>query len=124
MSDPDHPSSDIDRNTPAGLMIDVVLFAVGFMMLLPLVFLVSNAFKTPPELLAWPPTIIPNQPTLENILGVLHETPLLRWIGNTLPAIIADSGAGVELLAGKDNCVVLQRRDGCGDYPAIDDARR
>ena len=84
MSDPDHPSSDIDRNTPAGLAIDVVLFAVGLMMLLPLVFLISNAFKTPPELLAWPPTIIPDRPTLENILGVLHETPLLHWIGNTL----------------------------------------
>ena len=84
VSDQDHPSSDVDRNTPAGLVIDVVLFAVGLMMLLPLVFLISNAFKTPPELLAWPPTIIPDRPTLENILGVLHETPLLHWIGNTL----------------------------------------
>jgi multiple sugar transport system permease protein len=54
------------------------------MMLLPLVFLISNAFKTPPELLAWPPTVIPHQPTLDNIVSVLRETPLFRWIGNSL----------------------------------------
>jgi multiple sugar transport system permease protein len=72
------------KNNASGLAIDALLFVVSLLMLLPLVFLVSNAFKTPPELLAWPPTIIPDQPTLENIAGVLRETPLLRWIGNTL----------------------------------------
>jgi multiple sugar transport system permease protein len=78
------PSDNAGKNSPAGLATDVFLFAVSLMMLLPLVFLISNAFKTPPELLTWPPTIIPNQPTLENIAGVLRETPLLHWIGNTL----------------------------------------
>ncbi len=64
--------------------IDVFLFAVSILMLLPLVFLVANAFKTPAEMLAWPPTIIPRDPTLENFSAVLNDTPLLRWIGNSL----------------------------------------
>ncbi len=83
MSEPDHPSV-VGQHRVVGLVIDAVLCAVSLMMLLPLVFLISNAFKTPPELLAWPPTIIPHQPTLENIVSVLRETPLFRWIGNSL----------------------------------------
>lgn len=66
------------------LAIDVFLVIVSILMLLPLVFLVANAFKTPAEMLAWPPTIVPRDPTLENFSAVLGETPLLRWIGNSL----------------------------------------
>jgi len=84
VSEPDHPAGGVGQHRVVGLVIDAVLCAVSLMMLLPLVFLISNAFKTPPELLAWPPTIIPHQPTLENIVSVLRETPLFHWIGNTL----------------------------------------
>ncbi len=65
-------------------LIDIVLLVFGCLMLLPLVFLVSNGFKTPQEILAWPPTIIPASPTLANFQAVLADTPLLRWIGNSL----------------------------------------
>jgi multiple sugar transport system permease protein len=64
--------------------IDVVLFVFGLLMILPLVFLVANAFKTPQEILAWPPTVIPAHPTLDNLKSVLADTPLLTWIGNSL----------------------------------------
>jgi multiple sugar transport system permease protein len=63
--------------------IDVFLIAFSLLMLLPLVFLVGNAFKTPQEILLWPPTVIPHAPTLDNFIAVLSETPLLRWIGNS-----------------------------------------
>ena len=53
-------------------------------MWLPLVFLIANAFKTPQELLQWPPTIVPREPTFANIRAVLSDTPLLRWILNSL----------------------------------------
>ena len=66
------------------VMIDVVLTAVCLLMILPLVFLVSNAFKTPQEMLAWPPTVIPDDPTVANFKAVLGDTPLLRWIGNSI----------------------------------------
>ncbi|CDZ65614.1 ABC transporter, permease protein [Neorhizobium galegae bv. orientalis] len=64
--------------------IDVFLIVVSILMLLPLVFLVANAFKTPAEMLSWPPTIIPRDPTLANFSAVLGETPLLRWIANSI----------------------------------------
>jgi multiple sugar transport system permease protein len=65
------------------IVIDAFLIAFSLVMLLPLVFLVSNAFKTPQEILLWPPTVVPHAPTLENFTSVLSETPLLRWIGNS-----------------------------------------
>ncbi len=64
--------------------IDAVLLTFSLLMLLPLVFLVSNGFKTPQEMLAWPPTIIPANPTIDNFAAVLTQTPLLRWILNSI----------------------------------------
>lgn len=68
---------------PLNLLIDIVLLVFCVLMLLPLLFLVSNAFKTPQEILAWPPTLIPHDPITSNFTGVLSTTPLLRWIGNS-----------------------------------------
>ena len=64
--------------------IDLVLLVFSLLMLLPLVFLVSNGFKTPQEMLAWPPTIIPANPTIDNFAAVLQDTPLLRWVFNSI----------------------------------------
>ena len=64
--------------------IDLGLGLFGILMLTPLVMLVANAFKTPEEMLAWPPTLIPRDPTMENLRSVLADTPLLNWIGNSL----------------------------------------
>ncbi|MAS13173.1 MAG: sugar ABC transporter permease [Nitratireductor sp.] len=64
--------------------IDVFLFCFSILMILPLVFLVSNAFKTPEEIVAWPPRIIPTDPTLENFRSVLADTPLPMWIFNSV----------------------------------------
>ena len=64
--------------------IDLVLLVFSLLMLLPLVFLISNGFKTPQEMLAWPPTIIPANPTIDNFAAVLQDTPLLRWIFNSV----------------------------------------
>ncbi len=66
------------------LAIDAVLLLFGCFMILPLVLLVANAFKTPAEMLAWPPTLVPHDPTIANFTAVLSSTPLLRWIFNSL----------------------------------------
>jgi len=88
------------------LAIDAFLFAFGLLMILPLVFLVSNAFKTPQEMVAWPPRIIPEDPTLENFRSVLGDTPLLLWIWNSFSfavlsmiAIVATSAIAGYVLA-------------------------
>jgi len=72
------------RRKPVDWLIDAVLLIFCALMILPLVFLVSNAFKTPQEMLAWPPTVVPGDPTLDNFSAVIGDTPLLRWIGNSL----------------------------------------
>lgn len=63
--------------------IDAFLLLFGLFMILPLILLVANAFKTPQEMLSWPPSIIPANPTLANFEAVLGDTPLLRWIFNS-----------------------------------------
>jgi len=63
--------------------IDAFLMVFGLLMVLPLILLVANAFKTPQEMLAWPPSIIPANPTLANFEAVLGDTPLLRWVFNS-----------------------------------------
>lgn len=91
---------------PINLLIDLVLLAFCLLMLLPLLFLVSNAFKTPQEILTWPPTLIPRQPIVSNFMAVLTTTPLLRWIGNSTMfavmstiAIVATSSVGGYIFA-------------------------
>ena len=65
------------------LAIDAFLVVFGIAMVLPLLMLVANAFKTPQELVSWPPTFIPNNPTLDNVTAVLNDTPLLVWMFNS-----------------------------------------
>jgi multiple sugar transport system permease protein len=76
--------SDKARTQRNNFFIDVTLFLICFLLLLPLILLISNAFKTPAEILSWPPSIFPKDPTLENFRKVFTETPLLRWIFNSL----------------------------------------
>jgi multiple sugar transport system permease protein len=64
-------------------VVDAVLLVFGLLMILPLILLVANAFKTPAEMLSWPPSIIPADPTLDNIKAVLSDTPLMLWIFNS-----------------------------------------
>ena len=79
---PDKPAPK--RTSLTDRAIDAVLILFGLFMILPLLLLIANAFKTPAEMLAWPPTLVPNDPTLDNFTAVLTDTPLLRWIFNSL----------------------------------------
>jgi multiple sugar transport system permease protein len=74
----------VEGGRAATIAIELFLMAFSLAMLLPLALLVANAFKTPQEMLAWPPTLVPAEPTLANFASVLGDTPLLRWIGNSL----------------------------------------
>jgi multiple sugar transport system permease protein len=97
-------SADIDKHArevgdrtfkvrATNLSIDLFLGLFGLLMILPLVLLVANAFKTPQEMLSWPPTVIPAQPTLANIEAVLADTPLLRWIFNSFSFALMSAAA-------------------------------
>jgi multiple sugar transport system permease protein len=98
--------SPMARQKLTGWIIDAGLLLFSLAMLLPLVLLVSNAFKTPPDILRWPPAILPRDPTMANMKAVLADTPLLRWIWNSVAfallstiAILATSSVAGYVLA-------------------------
>ena len=64
--------------------LDILLFFICVILLLPLALLIANGFKTPEEMLVWPPSIFPTNPTFDNFQKVFTETPLFRWIFNSL----------------------------------------
>ena len=93
------PSNPVAGLSPQGRTrlvdgaLDSLLLLVCVSMLLPLALLVANAFKSPQELLQWPPTLFPRSPTLDNITGVVGETPLLRWVLNSLAFALLSTAA-------------------------------
>lgn len=64
-------------------MLDIVLFVICILLLTPLILLIANGFKTPQEMLVWPPTLFPKDPTMQNFHKVFTETPLLQWMFNS-----------------------------------------
>jgi putative chitobiose transport system permease protein len=66
------------------------LGAIALVMLLPLVWLVSTAFKSPAEdIFQFPPQFLPQQPTLQNFVSVWQTNPFGRYLFNsTLVAVL------------------------------------
>ena len=75
--------SATDRARRTNFLLDVTLFVICILLLTPLILLIADGFKTPQEMLVWPPTLFPKDPTLENFHKVFTETPLLRWMLNS-----------------------------------------
>lgn len=74
----------------AGQIVLVAVFvAVTALFVMPLVLMVTGAFKTNAEVLAVPPTFLPQNPTLDNFRTVLAEAPYLLWYRNSLVVAIA-----------------------------------
>jgi len=80
-------------------MLDIALFIICILLLTPLILLIANGFKTPQEMLVWPPTLFPKDPTLQNFQKVFTETPLLRWMFNSFAFAILSTVAIVSTSA-------------------------
>ena len=80
-------------------ILDIVLFLICILLLTPLILLIANGFKTPQEMLVWPPTLFPQDPTLQNFQKVFTETPLLRWMFNSFAFAILSTIAIVSTSA-------------------------
>ncbi len=80
-------------------MLDIALFIICILLLTPLMLLIANGFKTPQEMLVWPPTLFPKDPTLQNFQKVFTETPLLRWMFNSFAFAILSTVAIVSTSA-------------------------
>lgn len=67
-----------------------LLLAIAFVMLLPLLWLVSTSLKAPTEdIFQYPPQLLPQQPTLENYAQVWQLAPFGRYLLNsTIVAVL------------------------------------
>jgi putative chitobiose transport system permease protein len=74
-----------------------VLGAIALVMLLPLIWLVSTAFKSPSEdIFSFPPQFIPAQPTLQNFVQVWKTNPFGQYLFNSV--LVAVLTVGLNLL--------------------------
>ena len=75
----------------------LLLGAIALLMLLPLLWLVSTAFKSPTEdILQFPPRFLPDQPTLNNFAEVWRTNPFGRYLFNS--TLVAGLTVGLNLL--------------------------
>jgi len=62
----------------------ILLSAIAFLMLFPLLWLLSTAFKSPTEnIFQFPPQLLPNQPTGSNFVTVWQNNPFGRYLLNS-----------------------------------------
>lgn len=79
----------LNRSKAGDMFLFIFLAAAGFISILPLVLIVSNAFKPLNEIFEFPPKFIVQNPTLDNFrdLGVVLGTslvPFSRYFFNTI----------------------------------------
>ncbi len=71
----------------------VLLGAIAFVMLFPLLWLVGTSFKSPTEdIFQFPPQLLPSQPTFQNFLTVWQRNPFGQYLWNsTIVAVLTVS---------------------------------
>lgn len=62
----------------------IILGLLMAVMLLPFLWMISTSFKPPPEVIAWPPNLLPQNPTLDNYRGLTTAAPFVRFFVNSL----------------------------------------
>src|SRR3954465_7250493 len=80
------------RRIDIGLLaLYAVLIALGVVILIPIAYMISQAFTPEGDTMVWPIQYIPNRPTLNNFVGVLTAPPLpvLRWFLNSMFASLS-----------------------------------
>jgi len=66
------------------LSAEAVLLIGAILMMMPFLWMVSTALKGPTEIVVWPPSLIPESPTLANFEQVFTTAPFGRWLLNSL----------------------------------------
>lgn len=68
----------------------VLLVAWGLVAAMPLVWMVSSAFKLSREIYTWPPSLIPHQPTWSNFVAAWTRVPFYRFLLNSAIVSVAE----------------------------------
>ena len=86
-----------NRNLVAKIGTYLILSAIAFLMLFPLLWLIGTAFKSPAEdIFSFPPQIFPSQPTFDNFVTVWNSYPFALHLYNS--AVVAFLAVGLNLL--------------------------
>jgi multiple sugar transport system permease protein len=95
------------RSRPLGARIltglaHAILLLGAVFMVLPMLWMLATSFKPAPEVAVWPPTLLPQAPTLANYAGVFETAPFARFFANSmgLSLVSTASVAVTSLLAG------------------------
>jgi len=72
------------RFNPIRLAIQVLLVALGLVMVFPLFWLISTSLRPAPELLESPPQLLPQHWTLDNYASAFAAAPFGTWLLNSL----------------------------------------
>ena len=96
------PRRHMLRRRVGALLIHGVLVLGAAFMLLPMVWMLATSFKPPPEIVVWPPRLLPSAPTLENYTGLFQAAPFLRFFVNSVFISVASTVSVVitSLIAG------------------------
>lgn len=72
---------------------EAILVVGAVLMVLPFAWMVSTALKSPAEILQWPPSFIPENPSLANFVFVFERAPFARWLLNSLILAVSSTVA-------------------------------
>ena len=73
-----------NKRRALSIAVTVVAILIGLVSIFPIVYTVTTAFKPRSELTAYPPTVLPENPTLDNFKTALNTAPLFRFMANSL----------------------------------------
>lgn len=87
-------TSRVNRSRAGNILSLIFLLLLSAFMLLPMVFVVSNAFKPLDELFIYPPKLLVNKPTLDNFSSMMKLmsqswVPFSRYLFNTVFLTVA-----------------------------------
>jgi ABC-type glycerol-3-phosphate transport system permease component len=69
------------------------LFAMSAVMFFPFLYVIGASFKQSATLLSYPPTILPQDPNLDNYVEILTNLPVARWyLNSTIIAVFITVG--------------------------------
>lgn len=90
----------VNRSRWGTALLVVVPLALGILMALPMVLMISNAFKPRDELFVFPPRLFPSNPTLGNFRDMFvvmssSFVPFMRYIFNSLFVTAVGSGGHI-----------------------------
>jgi multiple sugar transport system permease protein len=84
------------------MLTHLVLVLGSLVMIFPVLWMVSTSFKPATEVVSWPPTLLPQSPTLANYGTVFDAIPIVRFFLNSVLISVVSTACvvGTSMVAG------------------------